>query len=281
MEKILGIVVLYFPVDEVVIKNISSYVNHINKLIIWDNTPESARKTINFSNLFPKSNIFEITPGENKGLAIPYNEAIKVAQSEGFDYLLTMDQDSHFENTNFELYYSRIKLCSDQNIGIFSPNINGSGVNGKNIIEVRTAISSGAIYPVSIFNKVGNFIDNFFIYMLDIEFCFRVKKQNMSVVCMPDINMIHEEGYSNINSLGMKINNYSAQSTYYIIRNTIFTWKLYPEFTTKEDKKIFYKYKIFFRLLKLIFEENKFAKLKAIFFGLLHGMNSKGGFFNI
>src|ERR1700761_3172341 len=31
----------------------------------------------------------------NPGLAVPYNEAIDTARSEGFDWLLTLDQDTH------------------------------------------------------------------------------------------------------------------------------------------------------------------------------------------
>ena len=81
--------------------------------------------------------------------------------------------------------------------------------------------------------------------------------------------------------LGYIINFYSAQSTYYIIRNTILSWKLYPNQFPLSDKLIFIKYKVVYRICKICFEPNIILKLKAIFLGLIHGCVGKFGRFDI
>jgi GT2 family glycosyltransferase len=59
------------------------------KLMVADNTPGG--QTI--SDL-PAAVTYRAYP-ENPGLALPYNDALAVAMEEGFDWLLTLDQDTH------------------------------------------------------------------------------------------------------------------------------------------------------------------------------------------
>jgi len=281
MKRYIAVVTLYYPDVSEVTKNIQTYLPHLDKLIIWENTPKS-ESVIDSISRFLNSGKIEIRgTGKNEGLAKPFNDVVRLAQKENYDFILTMDQDSSFEAGGFEKYIGLIEANSDDTVGVYAPNRNNVSDLTRNFVEMRTAISSGAVYPVSLFEKIGLFNEYFFIYMIDIEFCLRAKKHNMKTVCVTPITMLHQEGYAEKSRLGLSVNNYSAQSTYYIIRNTILTWNLFPKEFTLSDKFLFFKYKLIYRTLKLGFETDRIRKLKAIYLGILHGITRKKGQYNI
>lgn len=281
MKKYIAVVTLYYPDVSEVTKNIQTYLPHLDKLIIWENTPKS-ESVIDSISRFLNSGKIEIRgTGKNEGLAKPFNDVVRLAQKENYDFFLTMDQDSSFEAGGFEKYLELIENNTDDIVAVYAPNRGNISDLTKSYVEMRTAISSGAVYPVSLFEKIGLFNEDFFVYMVDIEFCLRVKKHNMKTVCVTSVTMLHHEGYTEKSRLGLSVNNYPAQSTYYIIRNTILTWKLYPELTNLTDKVSFYQYKVVYRLLKIIFETQRLKKYKAVFLGLLHGSQSKTGQYDL
>jgi rhamnosyltransferase len=281
MKKIVGIVTIYYPDVKSIVDNINSYLNELDYLILWENTPIADSEISRIEALLDAENIIIRGTGQNEGLAKPFNECMRWAEDNGYDYLLTMDQDSYFANDDFRRYVDLVQNNTDTSIAIFAANRHFLPAGKDHFVEIRTAISSGAIYPVEIFGMTGAFLTDLFVYMVDIEFCFRAKRAGMKIVCVPSVNLEHQEGYVRKSIFGLSLNYYSAQSTYYIIRNTILIWKLYPEYTTKQDKSSFFKYKIAYRLLKLIFEDEVFFKFKAIFCGLLHGIQSKKGKYDI
>ena len=138
-------------------------------------------------------------------------------------------------------------------------------------------ITSGAVIPIIVFDKVGYFNEDFLIYHVDTEFCKRVRFNGYRIIAFTGIQLFHSEGFKQKMKIGFVLNNYSAQSTYYIIRNTILLWKLYPYDVTFKEKCSFFKYKIVYRLVKLIFEKDRLLKSKAIFSGLVHGYLARKG----
>jgi rhamnosyltransferase len=281
MSKILGVVSAYYPDIQELVKNINSYLDQLDLLIIWENTPVLESRMDEILPLINSDKIMVSSTGFNEGLGKPFSEALKKAKSENFDFLLTMDQDSYFANGEFEKYVKLIENNIHTNIAVYSPNRNNIYNSEKDFVEIRTAISSGSIYPVLNFEKTGNFREDYFLYMIDIEYCFRAKRNNLITVCLPAVSLLHKEGYAEKSKFGLSVNNYPAQSTYYIIRNSLLTWKLYPEYTTRKDKIYFYKYKVIYRLLKIMFEKQPFLKIKALILGLLHGFKFKTGQFDL
>lgn len=281
MSKILGIVSSYYPDIKEFVININSYLDRLNLLIIWENTPELESRINEILPLIKSDKVIVSTTGINEGLGKPFNEAANKAIIEKFDFLLTMDQDSYFANGDFEKYVNLLENDINTNVAVYSPNRNNLFNSKNDFLEIRTAISSGSIYPVQNFEKIGYFREDYFLYMIDIEYCFRAKRNNLITVCLPAVSLLHKEGYAEKSNIGFTVNNYPAQSTYYIIRNSLLTWKLYPEFTTRKDKIYFYKYKVIYRLLKIIFEKQPLLKIKALIFGLLHGINFKTGEYNL
>ena len=103
--KTLGIVIFYYPTDEVW-KNIASYIDLLDKLIIWNNTPGN-QLDLHFPTWEEKIVLMGV--GKNLGIGKALNKAILYAKENQYDYLLTMDQDSHFVKKDFKLYLKAIK----------------------------------------------------------------------------------------------------------------------------------------------------------------------------
>jgi Predicted glycosyltransferases len=281
MLKFAGVVSSFYPDLDELERNIKTYLLWLDHLVIWENTP--AEDSI-ISQLIDRlqSNKVEVrTTGQNEFLAYPINECIRWAEKSGYTHLLTMDQDSFFTDDKFELFCKVIENNQDSNIAIFAAAKNVDPKLTGTMVEVKNAITSGAVYPVSIFEKTGFFREDFLIYMIDIEFSIRVREMGFKIVCLPEVVLNHQGGYAQKSKLGLLINHYSAQSTYYIIRNTILTWKLFPEQFPLIERINFFRYKIVYRTIKIVFETNKIQKLKAIYIGLIHGLFGKAGQYSI
>ncbi len=281
MFKILGIVSSYYPDMDEFERNIRSYLSELDSLIIWENTPAKESKIETLIQKIGDPKIEFRSTGKNEFLAYPFNETIKFAEKEGFTHILTMDQDSFFNEGHFKCFVEKVRNTVNATVAIFTPAINTNENLNDEIFPLTFAPSSGSIYPVTIFKNVGYFREDFLIYPIDVEFCFRVRKNGYIINCYSDILLNHKMGYAAKGKFGLMLNNYSAQSTYYMIRNNIILWKEYPDEISNKGKQFFIKYKIIYRALKIGFENDSLLKLKAIFMGLFHGYLGRTGSYNL
>lgn len=271
--KLLGLVVLFNP-DRDVWDNIRTYIDGVDELILWLNSPIEPIPVLSSKQII-------MGDGENVGIGKALNEAVLYAVNNNFTHLLTMDQDSSFDD--IFAYKDAIRAYSKDDVGCFCPYLNCENVqehikNEEKYREVKDTITSGSIYPVSIFDKIGLFREDFFIDAIDIEFCNRIRLFGFKVLKIADVFLNHKLGnkrtfkwfifrFQNINYPPIRI--------YYILRNHIITNKMYPVFS---DSFGFYQYFVFRRFCQiLLYEPNKGKKLKAMFYGLLHGWKGKTG----
>lgn len=273
--KLLGIVILYYPPKDIM-TNINSYIDVLNELIIWDNTPGGCR-----IDSPGKENIRQMGINENVGIGTALNEAVKYATANGFTHLLTMDQDSGFVDEDCNKYIDIIKQANLQ--AIFAPNylIHGQKLYEEQIsfIETETTMTSGSIYPVNIFDKIGLFREDFFIDAIDIEFCLRAKQNGIPTLIIPAVYLSHQAGYQKKKYKFLwktfYPNEYSAERSYYIVRNGLVSKKLYPYAEYWKGYLYYWFYKrIFFVIL---YENHKLSKLKGLIRGYIHGKKEKTG----
>lgn len=278
--KLCAIVSSYFPNLEELEENIKSYLPAVDKLIIWENTPESESCIAELTQKLNSSKIEIRTTGKNEFLAKPFNLSIKWAKENDYSHILLMDQDSRFAENHFNNYLRLIQKCEDDKIVIFSPRRDDRHGQATGMVEIPHAITSGSIFSTKIFDETGMFREDFLIDAVDTEFCYRVRKNGYKVVCFIDIFLFHKIGYS-IKKMGLAVQNYSAQRTYYIIRNHTITFRSFPKQTPKDEKFLFYKYKIFYRSAKIFLEKSPLKKIKAIIWGLFHGYSGRTGKYDI
>jgi len=283
--KLSAIIVTYFPDLDELEKNINSCINHVDQIIIWENTPDSL---LSNSDCFTKYNgkLIFLGLGENVGIATALNHGVKWSVEKGYTHILTMDQDSYFQGNDLPDYIAMIKKNNDEKIGVF-------GINPvcedtplyklTNEIKVVTdTITSGSIFPLSIFKLAGMFMDELFIDAVDYEFCYRVKSKGYKTVVFTNILLQHKVGYVTKTKWGFKTDNYSAFRTYFIVRNQLHIWLMYPKLFPKLYKKTLVKNHIVFRLIKvLLAEDDKLNKAKAIIYGFIHGLSKRTGFYEI
>ena len=283
--KLLGVIVLYYP-DENVPKNIDTYLDRLDKLIVWDNTPinHEDKPHQNLITSHPEK-IINMGSGINEGIGVALNTAARYALDNEFTHLLTFDQDSYFKEEDFSKYLEHIHQYGENKAVIFSTNyhILSQQKAYYPVIDkadkVNTAMTSGSNYPVEVFRKIGFFMDNLFVWGIDCEFCWRAAKNNIDTVCFKDILLQHDLGYQKKKRylLGKEVfpNEYQPDRTYYNVRNGIILHREYPQ---DINLKKHLKYHFFKRMVfVLLFEEQKLQKIKALFQGYIDGKRNKTG----
>jgi len=269
--KLAGTVILYNPELDVS-KNIYTYLDQIEKLYVIDNSStESVFIKEEFSNI---KKVVYIPNLQNVGIATALNKALELAEIDGYDFLLTMDQDSYFESGSETIEQMLFRINQNENLAIISPIHHypvGKNQQSKSLIPIDKIVvmTSGNIVRVKLIKSVGSYKDELFIDYVDHEICLRLNKLGFKVELFNDGKIVHSLG----NVKGKKFlwkkvypTNHSFIRHYYKTRNRLFVYKTYgknfPSYI-RIEKINFIK-----DVVKVIlFEDDKLRKLKFIFFG--------------
>ena len=265
--NVFGIVILFNP-DVNVINNIRSYVKHLDKLFIYDNSPVSNQNL--FQSLYSKFKVEYIFDGNNDGISKPLNVIAKKLYNTKNSWLLTMDQDSSFSDHSLAKMID-IAKNADENVGILSPFHKTALNNNKSklVIEKKmTVMTSGNLLNIAAHKKVGGFDEKYFIDCVDWEYCLKLNTMNYQVLTLNDIELNHGLGVpfettSLIRRKNMVILNHSPIRRYYITRNKLLISSQYKKEYPKRCKR--YLYSLIKDLKKIVLYEDKKA-IKIIFF---------------
>lgn len=278
-SDIAGVVILYNP-DNSVYENIKSYEDQVNVLYIYNNSeminPEFAEE------FQKKSSTYYISNQTNLGVAKVLNDAANKAIEKGFSYLLTMDQDSKAPANLVERLSK--KASESTQFGIVSPlHSNKFNTHLKEIKEseeyVDTTMTSGNLLSLNAYNSVGPFNEDFFIDYVDIEYCFRLKKNGYKIIKLNNLVLEHEEGNIFRKKMSSKvfypINNAPIRY-YYKTRNLLYLRKSYKSEFLKLLK---IEYLVYIKNIgkMILFENQKFNKISMIVIGILDYIMKKKG----
>ncbi len=232
--KIAGAVILFHP-DKYCLGNIHSYYNHVEKLYIFDNTET---ESLFSSELDDLSKIVYYQDKINKGLSKRLNEACRLAIKDGFDWLLTMDQDSSFQEGDFIKYMDCIKKNTAINtVAIFGlayePNKSASLATCQFEEDIRL-ITSGSLLNLQTFKKIGLFDEALFIDLVDHDYCIRAIAEGYKTIRYNNILLAHRLGNTVYNAsikslflIKKKKEIHSPVRYYYMVRNTFYLIKKY------------------------------------------------------
>lgn len=267
---IIAVVVTYYPEKELLIKNLQSIINYVDEILIWENTPSSDRPQYRYvSN--PKVSYHG---EEENSITHALNYAWRYAVENKYDYLLTMDQDSVWEDFNGFLHQTIYNPSCP--LGIWGPNLNTHGDIDNEFSEERYLINSGMLQSVDTINKIGGWREDFRIDAFDIEYCYHAKEIGIKCYRVGGYKMEHTLGNPSIKRVfGKQLHllNYSPSRLYEIYRNHIIVIRKYKE--TKVLKRNFLRFWMKNHLLAvLLAENNKMEKLCAIFRGVFSGITS-------
>lgn len=270
--KLATVVVTYHPNQPTTIKNILSYIQHTEFLIIWNNCEFNQNE---WKELTDNNNqILVCGTGENLGLGAAYNKAIVLAEEYDCTHLMTMDQDSLFED--FAKYKKQVEIFNDLEVGIFTCPINND-INDAGYREA-TVCQSGSIYTLKMLQEIGGFKENFFIGMVDAEMSLRAIEKGYKIYQFTGCNLIQHVGSGRIVHFfgkSIAVSDYSPLRHYYDSRNRILMWHEFPNDFDKKHKMLHLWSRLKLIMKIAFFEDNKWSKIKAIIIGTYWGLRNK------
>ena len=276
--KLCCVIITYYPKVEDVVGNILRYIDDTDHLIIWENTPKS--ECDNYKICVPRSadKISYMSVGRNVCIAYALNRAAEWAVENHYTHLMTMDQDSQWEN--FGAYKQTIMKYEPYiNIGLFTPKFIINCSTGKSISREQGEITSGSVVPVTVFKSLGRmFNEDYMIDNVDFEFYYYILSKGLTCEKIEDGVLYHNLGYYKEVSICKRTfytKNYSPFRLYYICRNSIWMWKDYhhQHVLPKVWSLPAILKRTFINMIKvLLFESSKYAKIRAIIKGCIDGV---------
>ena len=192
--NIAGVVILYHPDIEQLSDNIQTYLNGLKQLYVYDNS-ESKTPGLEEALLKLHPSIQYHYFNANEGIAKRLNQAIAQATSNQYDYLLTMDQDSSFNDGDFDKYKLSIQSSGDSNVAQFGVNCQPDFTLPKDEPEeALTLITSGSVLNLSLTKHIGPFNEDLFIDFVDAEFSYRVIQNGYTNLMFSNIVLNHALG---------------------------------------------------------------------------------------
>lgn len=229
MLKIAAVVLLYHPPEEV-LSHIESYRKEVAHLYLVDNTEQESFSSVTEA-LMALPNISLIYRAENIGVAKAFNLALEHAQRDGYEWLLTMDQDSWFTAEELSRYKAHfISLEREGRIGLISPLHNPSFVSETGMdpyMERAAVLSSGNLVHVSHALEAGGYDEALFIDEVDHAFCFALQKHGYTVLQDRTVYLNHMLGKAFGTYGNIKL--YPPVRLYYMLRNFLYLKERYEK----------------------------------------------------
>ena len=257
----------YYPDKELLTRNVQAYVNEVDKVLVWENTPATEKMQYRYV----RHEKIEYCGDGANSISHALNSAWRYAKDNGFDYMLTMDQDSVF--ADFSLYKNTVMANCKGHAAIYSPYIEHAPRPAAPVQEVHYAITSGTMLPVSAISAVGGYDESFAIDGVDIEFCLRARGRGIRTYMIGDCVLTQKYGVPRVAYfLGHRVSyaSYSANRLYHIYKSQVI---LIRKYHSDEHWKNF----CFYLLRKtprniILFEKDKIRKLWAIVRGIVAGV---------
>jgi rhamnosyltransferase len=232
-------VIAYNPPPEL-LQNILSYYPAVDKVIVVDNSDTAGNPTL--QQLAAMDKVLLLDNKGNQGIGAALNLAAGTAVQLGYQWLLTMDQDSSFAAPQLASYLQCWQTLQQPNTGTLGINYlkNNQGTStGCQPLAADSVITSGSLVNLAACMQVGGFNEALFIDGVDDEFCFKLQLQGYKVWLLPNISLVHQLGkdvWVRNWLIGPRVqrNIHPPVRMYYMVRNYLYLIKKYqPHFPAK------------------------------------------------
>jgi len=278
--SIAACVVLYNP-DDTMLDNILSYSSQVDRLFIIDNTPGISSKYQNYAMENEKVNYVSL--GENKGIAFALNRGCELAADEGYNWMLTMDQDSRFiDDSFFTLARQYIGDMKNAMVAIYAASY--TSIQGRwskrydeHFDELHFAVTSGNLVDLRKWKEIGGFDEKLFIDEVDHDFCLKLRLRKYLVVTSKQFFMAHTVGMKDdLNLSAATRSRPQPLRFYYITRNGLLMARRYffADFPFAFNR-VFYLGKALLRIL-VVYPEKR-AYTRFFFRGVMDFFRSRYG----
>lgn len=279
MLKYAGVIVLYNPKDDV-IDNIRTYIHELDRLYVVDNSEgeyaviEQIKKLdgINYINLHG-----------NHGLSIGLNRACNSALQDGYDFVLTMDQDSSFMNHSLKKMIE-FNEASRGSYAIIAPNVIKQYYAQDERKELKQqiediqrkdwVITTGSLMDLRKWKAVGGFDEKLFIEFIDVEICLQFHKHDYPIIQLGQAELLVMPGNARqVRFLGRYVyaQDDNPVRSYYLFRNGSYISRKHG----RKYKKFIGAGYVRYLIKVVLYEKKKLKKLRMICLGLYDGLRNK------
>ncbi len=234
-QSICAVIVSYNPTAEM-LGNIGKVRAQVQGMVLVDNG--SSADTIDMLHqAYHAIDFHLIENAENLGIAEGLNQGVRWAQSNGYPWVILFDQDSSIDEgfvaRMFETWNSHRE--SERVVSIH-PRYKDPKTGCEPVVRRArdggpvSSMTSGALMPVWIFDKIGWFASEYFIDWVDIEYCFRIRAAGYLVADSPQAVLLHAPGHSQSKKLlgiDFRPTHHSSMRRYYMSRNRIAVFRKY------------------------------------------------------
>ena len=207
----------------------------------------------------------------NQGIAAALNRGAEYCLEQGVEWVLTMDQDSRWDQQSVTDYMQAAARYEEQDkVAIFSPFQDCDGHpekhHRKGEYEQREMVMcSGNLLRLKAWQEAKGFREDFFIDIVDEEICCHLRQLGWQVVRINSILLTHHLG-NGVRHTGLTKHAYTVHPAwryYYIARNIRRMLQLYPAM------RPYYKHQVYKYLKRLFLYDfdHKIDKLKAFYKG--------------
>ncbi len=274
MQKIAGVVILFHPDITEVTRNIKSYIGFVEVMYIIDNTdPNNAALQIQDALTNISGKVIYIRNNQNEGIGKALNKAALLAVENGYNWLLTMDQDSWFKEEQLEQYrINAAKLIAEiSSLAVLSPSFKQPvklNITDITYQEVDATITSGSLIQLNTWKEIGGYNEDFFIDEVDHEYCYRAKQHGYKIIAFENIYLEHALGKETITGyFGFIAKSkriiHAPFRLYFMVRNYLLVREKYQAIFPSEFK---IRNQQLFTTIKnnLLFEGNFFKNFQSI-----------------
>lgn len=273
-------IVTYNPDINLLKNNILAVGKQLSTIYVADNGSTNVDEVISLAQIISQTEEIEIIVEElqeNLGIAAALNRIMSAGERIGYEWVLTLDQDSIVPDNIIVSNEEMLRSCKDAAViaaVIRDRNEKHKELSrevGQTYTEIDHCITSASLTSIKIWESIGGFDEKMFIDYVDIEYCKRAKQNGYRILRNNNVVLSHAIG--NIREVRIlwrwvSIRNHSAFRKYYQIRNLFYMSK-------KLNGKI--EFEVWRRILiayfKVIFyEEDKGNKLKKMNQGLIDGL---------
>ena len=258
-------IVLFLPDIDMVKANIQSLLNQVDHVYLVDNTEND---TINdcFNGV---ENVTYVSDGVNKGIAKALNILMGLAEEAGYEWLLTLDQDSIIPERMVEDLF----LYSDKDIAVIAPCYIDRNTGRQVGIEgfTQKCITSGSLNYIDAWRQIKGFDEYMFIDYVDFEYCERLRNNGWKIYQTKKVILNHAIGkteYKILFGRELDLNIHSAFSKYYQMRNYI-NWQMKMGRFSLGSTVLRY---LVWSIKVVLWEDDKMRKLREMTKGVKDGI---------
>lgn len=272
-------IITYNPTLTDVSTCLEALCNQVERVIIVDNASKNVKSLQEVVSKY--TNVTLVKNSQNVGFAKALTQVFEWAKSQGFNWVLTLNDDSVVPSNMISEYKKILEnqgsLVNQKNAknskiaivcSLLKNRLDGTILHSK--CHEDECITSGSLTSVEAWQEIGGFDEWLEIDGVDFDFSRRLVRAGWKIVECQNVIMEHQIGKARSINLIIKhpiVWNHNANRKYYIARNMqVVDYKMGTYSYVKSLRAV-----VRDMIFVALWEKNKFAKIRAMIRGFKDG----------